>query len=137
MAKIFKTNDQEKALREIIDSLKIINTINIIMKDENIRDLKVRLIGQIDSGSLNEVVPMPFTVIASQLKDYRKRLIKEVLDKSKTYSIRLEDEENEIHGIRGKKEPEVVLESEPEQLEDAADEEPEAETPVTEELSFY
>ena len=44
MAKIFKTNDQEKALREIIDSLKIINTINIIMKDENIRDLKVRLI---------------------------------------------------------------------------------------------
>jgi|InofroStandDraft_1065614.scaffolds.fasta_scaffold149349_1 hypothetical protein len=137
MAKIFKTNDQEKALREIIDSLKIINTINIIMKDENIRDLKVRLIGQIDSGSLNEVVPMPFTVIASQLKDYRKRLIKEVLDKSKTYSIRLEDEENEILGIRVKKEPEVVLEAEPVQVEDAADEEPEAETPVTEELSFY
>ena len=137
MAKIFKTNDQEKALREIIDSLKIINTINIIMKDENIRDLKVRLIGQIDSGSLNEVVPMPFTVIASQLKDYRKRLIKEVLDKSKTYSIRLEDEENERLGIRVKKEPEVVLEAEPVQVEDAADEEPEAETPVTEELSFY
>ena len=137
MAKIFKTNDQEKALREIIDSLKIINTINIIMKDENIRDLKVRLIGQIDSGSLNEVVPMPFTVIASQLKDYRKRLIKEVLDKSKTYSIRLEDEENEILGIRVKKEPEVLLEAEPVQVEDAADEEPEAETPVTEELSFY
>ena len=137
MAKIFKTNDQEKALREIIDSLKIINTINIIMKDENIRDLKVRLIGQIDSGSLNEVVPMPFTVIASQLKDYRKRLIKEVLDKSKTYSIRLEDEEHEILGIRVKKEPEVVLEAEPVQVEDAADEEPEAETPVTEELSFY
>ena len=137
MAKIFKTNDQEKALRKIIDSLKIINTINIIMKDENIRDLKVRLIGQIDSGSLNEVVPMPFTVIASQLKDYRKRLIKEVLDKSKTYSIRLEDEENEILGIRVKKEPEVVLEAEPVQVEDAEDEEPEAETPVTEELSFY
>lgn len=137
MAKIFKTNDQEKALREIIDSLKIINTINIIMKDENIRDLKVRLIGQIDSGSLNEVVPMPFTVIASQLKDYRKRLIKEVLDKSKTYSIRLEDEENEILGVKVKKEPEVVLEVEPVQVEDAADEESEAEMPITEELSFY
>ena len=34
-------------------------------------------------------------------------------------------------------EPEVVLEAEPVQVEDAADEEPEAETPVTEELSFY
>ena len=107
------------------------------MKDENIRDLKVRLIGQIDSGSLNEVVPMPFTVIASQLKDYRKRLIKEVLDKSKTYSIRLEDEENEILGVKVKKEPEVVLEVEPVQVEDAADEESEAEMPITEELSFY
>lgn len=136
MAKIFKTNDQEKALKDIIDSLKIINSINIIVKDENIKDLKVRLTGQVDSGTLNEVVPMPFTVIASQLKDYRKRLTKDVLDKSKTYSIRLEDEENEILGIKVKKEPEVILEDEPVKEEKFV---PEAENDelIKEELSFY
>lgn len=136
MAKIFKTNDQEKALKEIIDSLKIINSINVVMKDENIKDLKVRLTGQIEDGTLNEVIPMPFTIIASQLKDYRKRLTKDVLDKSKTYSIRLEDEENEILGIKVKKEPEVVPEVQLVKEEETV-QEAEKEMPVEEELSFY
>lgn len=104
MAKIFKTDNQEKALKEIVESLKIIDTINTLMEDEDIKDLKVRLIGTSDSGAVNEVIPMPFSTISGQIKDYRKRLIKEVLDKSKTYSIRLEDDEQEILGIKVKKE---------------------------------
>lgn len=100
MAKIFKTNDQEKALKEILETLKIINSMNTILEDENVTDLKVRFNGTVDTGALNEVIPMPFTVISSQLKDYRKRLVKEVADKSKSYSIKLEDNENEILGIK-------------------------------------
>lgn len=103
MAKIFKTDSQEKALKEIVDSLKIIDTINRLVKDENIQDCKVRVIGTVSEGNVNEVISMPFSIISSQIKDYRKRLIKDVLDKSKTYSIRLEDDENEILGVKTKK----------------------------------
>lgn len=103
MAKIFKTNEQEKALKDIVDSLKIIGSINTIMEDEDIKDLKIRLTGTVAAGAVNELIPMPFSIISSQIKDYRKRLIKEVLDKSKTYSIRLEEDEKEILGIKTKK----------------------------------
>lgn len=103
MAKIFKTNEQEKALKDIVDSLKIIDSINTIMENEDIKDLKIRLTGTVAAGAVNELIPMPFSIISSQIKDYRKRLIKEVLDKSKTYSIRLEDDEKEILGIKTKK----------------------------------
>lgn len=103
MAKIFKTDSQEKALKEIVDSLKIIDAINRLVKDENIQDCKVRVIGTVSEGNVNEVISMPFSIVSSQIKDYRKRLIKEVLDKSKTYSIRLEDDENEILGLKPKK----------------------------------
>lgn len=116
MAKIFKTNDQEKALKDIINSLKIIDSINKVMKDEDVSDFKVRLMGSTNSGTMNETIPMPFTIISSQIKDYRKKLIKEVQDKSKTYSISLEDEELEILGVKVKKEP-VVKEKEEEVVE--------------------
>ena len=116
MAKIFKTNDQEKALKDIVNSLKIIDSINKVMKDEDVSDFKVRLMGSTNSGTMNETIPMPFTIISSQIKDYRKKLIKEVQDKSKTYSISLEDEELEILGVKVKKEP-VVKEKEEEVVE--------------------
>lgn len=108
MAKIFKTDSQEKALKEIIDSLKIIDSINRSLKDEEISDFKIRLTGSTESGNVNETIPMPFTTISSQLKDYRKKLVKDVQDKSKTYSIALDDSEKEILGMRTpelKKEP--------------------------------
>ena len=72
MAKIFKTDMQEQALKEITDSFK----------------------------AVNEQFPIPFNLISTQLKDYRKRLIKDISDKSKTYSIRLEDSEYEIIGVK-------------------------------------
>ena len=40
MAKIFKTDSQEKALKDIVDSLKIIDAINRLVKDENIQDME-------------------------------------------------------------------------------------------------
>ena len=112
MAKIFKTDSQEKALKEIIDSLKIIDSINRALKDEEIFDFKIRLSGSTENGNVNETIPMPFTTISSQLKDYRKRLIKDVQDKSKTYSIALDNSEKEILGMKSTEPKKEIIEPE-------------------------
>ena len=112
MAKIFKTDSQEKALKEIIDSLKIIDSINRALKDEEIFDFKIRLSGSTENGNVNETIPMPFTTISSQLKDYRKRLIKDVQDKSKTYSIALDNSEKEILGMKSIEPKKEIIEPE-------------------------
>lgn len=108
MAKIFKTNSQEQALKEIVDSLKIVSALNEILEDEEVSDCKVRVNGTTKSGQINEQIPIPFTMIASQLKDYRKKLVKEIQDKSKNYSIKLDDNENEIISMKKKKEADTA-----------------------------
>ena len=107
MAKIFKTNSQEQALKEIIDSLKIVSSLNELLKDEDVFECKIKIMGSTKCGSINEQISIPYVMIASSLKDYRKKLVKETLDKSKSYSIKLEENEEEILGIRAKKEVEV------------------------------
>lgn len=108
MAKIFKTNSQEQALKEIVDSLKIVSALNEILEDEEVSDCKIRVNGTTKSGQINEQIPIPFTMIASQLKDYRKKLVKEIQDKSKNYSIKLDDNENEIISMKKKKEADTA-----------------------------
>lgn len=108
MAKIFKTNSQEQALKEIVDSLKIVSSLNEILEDEEVSDCKIRVNGTTKSGQLNEQIPIPFTMIASQLKDYRKKLVKEIQDKSKNYSIKLDENENEIISMKKKKETDAA-----------------------------
>lgn len=104
MAKIFKTDTQEQALKEIVESLKIVSSLNVLLNDEEVTECKIRINGVTNSGSLNEQIPIPYAMIVPQLKDYRKKLVKEILDKSRSYSIRLDDNENEIIGIKPKKE---------------------------------
>lgn len=123
MAKIVKTNSQEQALKEINESLKIVTSLNNILKDEKISDCKIRINGSTELGNVNEQIPIPFALIVSQIKDYRKRLIKEITDKSKTYSIFLDDSENEIIGIKTEK----IVEKTPEKEEN---EEPKSEEEV-------
>ncbi|MFR2451546.1 MAG: hypothetical protein ACLS9A_09290, partial [Clostridia bacterium] len=65
-------------------------------------------------------IPIPFTMIASQLKDYRKRLVKEIQDKSKNFSIKLDENENEIISMKKKKDTETVR---PKQVEEETKEE--------------
>lgn len=103
MAKIFKTNSQEQALKEIVDSLKIVSALNEILDDEDVSECKIRVNGTTKSGQINEQIPIPFTMIASQLKDYRKRLVKEIQDKSKNFSIKLDENENEIISMKKEK----------------------------------
>ena len=100
MAKIFKTDMQEQALKEITDSLKIVDSLNRVLADENISDCKLKITALTGFKDVNEQFPIPFNLISTQLKDYRKRLIKDISDKSKTYSIRLEDSEYEIIGVK-------------------------------------
>lgn len=107
MAKIFKTNSQEQALKEIVDSLKVVSALNEILDDEDVSECKIRVNGTTKSGQINEQIPIPFTMIASQLKDYRKRLVKEIQEKSKNYSIKLDENENEIISMKKKKETET------------------------------
>lgn len=109
MAKIFKTNSQEQALKEIVDSLKIVSALNEILDDEDVSECKIRINGTTKSGQINEQIPIPFTMIVAQLKDYRKKLVKEIQDKSKNYSIRLDDNENEIISMKKKKDIENVM----------------------------
>ena len=93
MAKIFKTDSQEKALKEIIDSLKVVEAINHMMVHENMSDCKLRVTGTYEEGTVNETIPITFSIVSSQIKDYRKRLVKDIQEKSKTYSISLDDDE--------------------------------------------
>lgn len=120
MAKIFKTNSQEQALKEIVDSLKIVSALNEILDDEDVSECKIRVNGTTKSGQINEQIPIPFTMIASQLKDYRKRLVKEIQDKSKNFSIKLDENENEIISMKKKKDTETVR---PKQVEEEIKEE--------------
>lgn len=96
MAKIMKTNQQELALKEINENLKVIETLNLILKNEEISDCKIKITGKTNEGIVNEQVAIPFIIISNQLKDHRKRLIKDILDKSKLYNIVLDEEENKI-----------------------------------------
>jgi hypothetical protein len=104
MAKIFKTSSQEQALKEIVDGLKIVTSLNRLLEDEDVNDCKVKVMGSTNSGNLNEQIPIPYNILTSPLKDYRKKLVKEISDKSKTYSIQLDDSEKETLGIETKKE---------------------------------
>lgn len=108
MAKIFKTDTQEQTLKDIVDSLKIVTSLNVLLADETMNDCKIRVSGMTEAEQVNEQIPIPYAMISPQLKDYRKKLVKDILDKSKNYSIRLDDNENEILGIKTKKEPEPV-----------------------------
>lgn len=96
MAKIFKTDNQEQALKDIVDSLKVVDSLNKIINNEDITEYKVRLNGESEMCSLNETFIIPSNLILNTLSDHRKKLIKEIKDKSKTYHIELDDKELDI-----------------------------------------
>jgi len=115
MAKIFKTDTQEQALKEIVENLKIVSTLNKLLENEDVSDCKVKIMGILNTGSLNEQLPIPYNQLTSSLKDYRKKLIKDIQDKSKNYNIQLDDNEKRILGMITDPEPDLKaeLESEP------------------------
>ena len=115
MAKIFKTNTQEQALREITESLKTVASLNKILASDELKDCKIRVNGVSGRTQINEQVPIPFGLLSVLLKDYRKKQVKEIMDKSKANNIRLEDNENEIIGLKTAAEKEKAAEPEPEQ----------------------
>ena len=83
---------------EINENLKTVATLNTILAEEEMSDCKIKITGKTQKESINEQIQIPFGVISGQLKDHRKKLIKDILDKSKMFNIMLEDEENKIIG---------------------------------------
>ena len=96
MAKIFKTSLQEKALKEIMDDLKTVASLNSLLEYEEMGESKVKIQGRLFGKSVSEQVTMPYAFILPTLKDYRKKLISGIQNKSKTYNIQLDDDEKEI-----------------------------------------
>lgn len=92
MAKIFKTDSQEQALKEILENLKIVESLNKILAAE-IQKCKVKITSTESEVSVNETVAAPFAILLQPLKDYRKKLVADINGKAKTFSIQLDDTE--------------------------------------------
>ena len=92
MAKIFKTDSQEQALKEILENLRIIKSLNKILAAE-IQKCKVKITSTESEVSVNETVAAPFAIVFEPLKDYRKKLVADINGKAKTYSIQLDNAE--------------------------------------------
>lgn len=104
MAKIFKTNQQEEALKSIVENLKTVEIINKLLDFDDIENSKVRIMGNVQKQKVNEQLDLPYTLLIPTLKDYRKTIVKDTFDKSKKFHIELEDREVDIlNNVKEKK----------------------------------
>ena len=108
MAKIFKTNQQEEALKSIVENLKTVEIINKLLDFDDIENSKVRIMGNVQKQKVNEQFDLPYTLLIPTLKDYRKTIVKDTFDKSKKFNIELEDREVDIlNNVKEKKDGDV------------------------------
>lgn len=108
MAKIFKTNQQEEALKSIVENLKTVEIINKLLDFDDIENSKVRIMGNVQKQKVNEQLDLPYTLLIPTLKDYRKTIVKDTFDKSKKFNIELEDREVDIlNNVKEKKDGDV------------------------------
>ena len=104
MAKIFKTNQQEEALKSIVENLKTVEIVNKLLDFNDIENSKVRIMGNVQKQKVNEQFDLPYTLLIPTLKDYRKTIVKDTFDKSKKFHIELEDREVDIlNNVKEKK----------------------------------
>lgn len=104
MAKIFKTNQQEEALKSIVENLKTVEIVNKLLDFNDIENSKVRIMGNVQKQKVNEQLDLPYTLLIPTLKDYRKTIVKDTFDKSKKFNIELEDREVDIlNNVKEKK----------------------------------
>lgn len=96
MPKIVKTDSQEAALKDIQEALKTVASLNNLLPDSGLSDCKIRMSGTAEEKSVNENFSIPYQLIQLPLKDYRKRLIAEINQKSKTFSIVLDDSDKAV-----------------------------------------
>lgn len=108
MAKIFKTNQQEEALKSIVENLKTVEIVNKLLDFNDIENSKVRIMGNVQKQKVNEQFDLPYTLLIPTLKDYRKTIVKDTFDKSKKFHIELEDREVDIlNNVKEKKDGDV------------------------------
>ena len=108
MAKIFKTNQQEEALKSIVENLKTVEIINKLLDFDDIENSKVRIMGNVQKQKVNEQFDLPYNLLIPTLKDYRKTIVKDTFDKSKKFHIELEDREVDIlNNVKEKKDGDV------------------------------
>lgn len=108
MAKIFKTNQQEEALKSIVENLKTVEIVNKLLDFNDIENSKVRIMGNVQKQKVNEQFDLPYTLLIPTLKDYRKTIVKDTFDKSKKFHIELEDKEVDIlNNVKEKKDGDV------------------------------
>lgn len=112
MAKIFKTNQQEEALKSIVENLKNVEIINKLLENENIENCKLRLMGNIDDTKINEQFDLPYSLLTPTLKDYRKSIVKDTFDKSKKFHIELEEKEIDILNNKKEEKKEAIVKDE-------------------------
>lgn len=104
MAKIFKTNQQEEALKSIVENLKTVEIVNKLLDFNDIENSKVRIMGNVQKQKVNEQFDLPYNLLIPTLKDYRKTIVKDTFDKSKKFHIELEDREVDIlNNVKEKK----------------------------------
>lgn len=104
MAKIFKTDQQEEALKSIVENLKTVEIVNKLLDFNDIENSKVRIMGNVQKQKVNEQFDLPYTLLIPTLKDYRKTIVKDTFDKSKKFNIELEDREVDIlNNVKEKK----------------------------------
>ena len=108
MAKIFKTDQQEEALKSIVENLKTVEIVNKLLDFNDIENSKVRIMGNVQKQKVNEQFDLPYTLLIPTLKDYRKTIVKDTFDKSKKFHIELEDREVDIlNNVKEKKDGDV------------------------------
>lgn len=108
MAKIFKTNQQEEALKSIVENLKTVEIVNKLLDFNDIENSKVRIMGNVQKQKVNEQFDLPYNLLIPTLKDYRKTIVKDTFDKSKKFHIELEDREVDIlNNVKEKKDGDV------------------------------
>ena len=108
MAKIFKTDQQEEALKSIVENLKTVEIVNKLLDFNDIENSKVRIMGNVQKQKVNEQFDLPYTLLIPTLKDYRKTIVKDTFDKSKKFHIELKDTEVDIlNNVKEKKDGDV------------------------------
>lgn len=108
MAKIFKTDQQEEALKSIVENLKTVEIVNKLLDFNDIENSKMRIMGNVQKQKVNEQFDLPYTLLIPTLKDYRKTIVKDTFDKSKKFHIELEDREVDIlNNVKEKKDGDV------------------------------
>lgn len=97
MAKIVKTETQEQALKDINEKIKIISAINPLFTEEVLDNTKLKVTADKEDGNqVNTVFPISFALIAGNIKEYRKKLVNEVITKAKANAIILDEDDTAI-----------------------------------------